>query len=430
MATPAGRTGTGKGASSGDEDKDDASAKAAFALVPARASTAAIDYSTSEGIKLFNTATASLYKSGDDRFDCEADGLPDFLQLVEDRSSMLGYDAIFSIPEDVEDPKSRTRNFLKNHGALKLTQVQDHAEDYVKTETRMAQESAQLYYCLMNSLSPAGRAKISIWASRYTISGVTAGVPLLKVIIMESDIDTQATAVYIRQQLSSLDDHMKKVDSDIAKFNQHVRTLIRDLRRRRESSTDVLTNLFKGYKAASDKVFVEYIERKEEMYEEGEKLTVDALMHLAANKYKSRLRKNEWNAPSQEETKILALEAKIKTLEGRQRKRKADSNDSTTDKKRSKDTPTKLGTPRPAWMTVPPTKTEMGKPKTVKGKEYWWCVPRKVWARHHPKDCKLQTPKLPNEDKRKKDARRLKFDAAMEAIANTNSDNDTSNSSE
>ena len=80
---------------------------------------------------------------------------------------------------------------------------------------------------------------------------------LLKVIIRESDVDTQATAAFIRQQLSSLDEYIGTVDSDIKKFNTHVKSLTRNLKRRRQQSTDVLANLFKGYKAASDKVFVE-----------------------------------------------------------------------------------------------------------------------------------------------------------------------------
>ena len=80
---------------------------------------------------------------------------------------------------------------------------------------------------------------------------------LLKVIIRESDFHTQATAAFIRQQLAALDEYIGTVDSDIKKFNTHVNSLTRDLERRRQKSTDVLTNLFKGYKAASDKVFVE-----------------------------------------------------------------------------------------------------------------------------------------------------------------------------
>ena len=39
-------------------------------------------------------------------------------------------------------------------------------------------------------------------------------------------------------------------------------------------------------------------------------MTADSLMNLAANKYKIRLRRNDWNPKSESKTKILALEAK------------------------------------------------------------------------------------------------------------------------
>ena len=128
----------------------------------------------------------------------------------------------------------------------------------------MAQESAQLYYAIMNYLSATGRAKISVWNADYTMPNGPDGLMLLKVITRKSDVDTQATAAFICQQLASLDEYIGTVDSDIKKFNTHVKSLTCDLERRRQKSTDVLTNLFKGCKAASDKVFVEYIIRKEE----------------------------------------------------------------------------------------------------------------------------------------------------------------------
>ena len=43
-------------------------------------------------------------------------------------------------------------------------------------------------------------------------------------------------------------------------------------------------------------------------------MTADYLMDLAANKYKIRLRRNAWNAKSESETKILALESKLMYL--------------------------------------------------------------------------------------------------------------------
>ena len=44
-------------------------------------------------------------------------------------------------------------------------------------------------------------------------------------------------------------------------------------------------------------------------------MTIDALMNLAANKYKIRLQRDEWNSKSESETKIIALEAKLMSLQ-------------------------------------------------------------------------------------------------------------------
>ena len=44
-------------------------------------------------------------------------------------------------------------------------------------------------------------------------------------------------------------------------------------------------------------------------------MTTDSLMNLAANKYKIRLRHNEWNTKYESETKILSLESKLMSLQ-------------------------------------------------------------------------------------------------------------------
>ena len=67
-----------------------------------------------------------------------------------------------------------------------------------------------------------------------------------------------------------------------------------------------------GYKAASDKKFVECIEHKEEAYEDGEDMTPTILMHLTSNKYKTYKVWQVWNAPTEEDDNIIALEAELK----------------------------------------------------------------------------------------------------------------------
>jgi hypothetical protein len=52
----------------------------AFSLAPALANGGVIDYSTSEGIKIYSAATSSLVE--DPLFDCDSEGLSHFLGKV------------------------------------------------------------------------------------------------------------------------------------------------------------------------------------------------------------------------------------------------------------------------------------------------------------------------------------------------------------
>jgi hypothetical protein len=380
---------------------------------------AVIDYSTSEGIKFFQSATSSLYKESSELFDCTPDGLEDFLQLVKDRSQVMAYHDIYQINDTTQNP-SVLRHFLSNYGALSIEDVRASVITYINAADRKAQESFQLYQALMNSLSAAGRAKVTIWATDYTINDLPSGVLLLKKIIQVSMIDTNATAAYIRTQLSSLDNYIITMGSDITKFNQHVKSLVLQLQKRRETSNDLLTNLFKGYRACDDRKFVEYIEKKQEAYEEGEDIDPDRLMALAENKYKLRLQNNEWKTPSEEQTKILALEAKIKSMENKSKDKKADKKDSKKGKDAGKKKEGKDGKAKkdkPKWMTTPPTGDQ--KTKTVDGKKYHWCPAHEAWVIHTPQECRL-TKKNGKESGKSGDdnnKKKLSFAKSLQAAA-------------
>ena len=59
--------------------------------------------------------------------------------------------------------------------------------------SRHAQDSAQLFHCLLASLSPEGLSKVTVWEQDYMVEDMGSGTLLLKVIIRESDINTNAT---------------------------------------------------------------------------------------------------------------------------------------------------------------------------------------------------------------------------------------------
>ena len=174
---------------------------------------------------------------------------------------------------------------------------------------------------------------------------------------------------------------MESVASNIEKFNQHVRTLLRGLRRRRQRTDehDLIANLFKGYKAAFDGSFVEYIVRKEEEYKEGAKTTSNKLMALALDKYTHRVRSGKWKKPSEQTAKVLAMEARLEKIQlgnkklkaKKKAKSKGQSNrtksNSTQSQEKNNMAQKKI---RPEWMFKPPTEDERKKAKKVSGKKY------------------------------------------------------------
>ena len=140
-----------------------------FVLVPAQATHNVIDYRTREGQLLFWSATQNLYSESSEMFDCDPDKLMDFIQLVEYHSNMLGYQYLFLVTDNSEPANPVGRPFLQNYGILSLEQVQVNAAKYALAQGSIAQESAQLYYAIMNSLSATGRSKIGVWSTDYTM---------------------------------------------------------------------------------------------------------------------------------------------------------------------------------------------------------------------------------------------------------------------
>ncbi len=104
-----------------------------------------------------------------------------------------------------------------------------------------------------------------------------------------------------------------------------------------EISNDLFVNLFKGYKAASDRRFIAYIEKKDDDYKDGSlSITPQQLMTLAKNRYKVLVEKGLRNARSAQEEKFLALEATINRLQNANHSNKRASGTSTDNQSEDK----------------------------------------------------------------------------------------------
>ena len=366
-----------------------------FALSPAMANNGIIDFSTVQGRKMYSSATSKL---SEDLYDCNAEDLYAFLKAIRERAREYGWDTdgvgIMSIPDDPQNP-TEFKSLIDNHGEIDIESVRVFEESYIRGRSRSAQDAAMLYRCLMNSISKEGKRKILVWEDQYQLGQYGSGNLLLKIIVRESHLDTNATSASIRKKLTNLDKYLPTIGQDITKFNTYIKLLVDGLRSRGEITNDLLINLFKGYSACSDREFIEYIKRKEDSFEEGNEITPDQLMKYADEKYKTLLQKGTWNAPDANEEKILALQVEINKLKNKSAR---------SNKKGSKGTQ-KARKEKPAWFNARPSDGDLSTPKEWNGKVWHYCHKdtggkcNGVWRQHLPAECKGKAHKFVPKEK-------------------------------
>jgi len=371
-----------------------------FALTPGLVTQNFLDYRTTSAQKIFKNACSALPTT----FDMKPENLKVFLSEIGLRSITYGWHPVLNISENPGQANAASHSLLTEYGRISVEQVRTNAQVYFGQPVRAAQDDRMLYNCIMESLSKEAKDKVLLLTSEYHIGNQPCGALFLKVVIRESHVDTNATLRHIRAGLSSLDSYMTQVDSDIDKFNQHVRGLIDALHARGARTEDLISNLFKGYAAASDKTFTAYIAKKEDEYDEGQDINADTLMLLAENKYKAMVEGKRWNAPDAQMEKIIALEAQIKKMSNSNKGKKDNKKGNKATERTSNTSKSQKKKGKPAWMTVKP---KVGDPnqKVVDKKTYYWCPKHQSWGIHKPQECRgkgkgpANKPKDKQEDK-------------------------------
>ena len=98
---------------------------------------------------------------------------------------------------------------------------------------------------LLNSVSEDFHVKILANTNDYDVMGHKSGCLVFKVMMAKAIVNTKATSTLYRERLMAQDEHMVRVKSDIAKFNQYVRVNMKGLEARGEAMDDVMISLFK-----------------------------------------------------------------------------------------------------------------------------------------------------------------------------------------
>ena len=122
-----------------------------FALSPASIDNEIIDYSSSEGMKLYSKAIAPLSIP----FGLEAAKLNSFLQLFRARADSSNWWPTLTFTQDGQE-----YNLVDHYGILKKSTIKAKGLSYTGRPTRDAQNSEQIYQCLLHSLTEAAQNKV------------------------------------------------------------------------------------------------------------------------------------------------------------------------------------------------------------------------------------------------------------------------------
>jgi hypothetical protein len=192
---------------------------------------------------------------------------------------------------------------------------------------------------------------------------------------------------------------MASVDGTVELFNQHVKEVVAGLRARRESTDELIVNLFKAYRVVGDSEFSRYMKNKRDTYDDEEDVQPDPLMSVALAKSQSLIESGVWNMMSPDQERLVALLSEVNMLKDRKLKLSKDTQGSKKGKK-PEDKGKCKRTPKPskkksnedkwAWKKVPP---QTGEPKTKRmpgfDKDHHWCDDHQAWTVHLSEDCAL-----------------------------------------
>ena len=388
---------------------------------------AVIDFSTTEGRKLFTTGTAPILP----KYDGDQQELMIFLSHLSNKGEVLGWtDTIFKINTGTAAVPVE-KNLTQEYGLITLDQCKAKAAVFLAevAGNRATQSSNMLRLCLAGSVTNELLTKILMREDQYTITAqgrqIQDGSSMLKVLISIVCIETRATVAIIRMSLQTLPDKMIEMGSNVTEFNIFVNKQIRSLNTRGQNTEDLLISLFRAYLAVQDSAFVKYITDVESKYEDGTivELTPAALMITAEDKYKIMLQKKTWQAPTKEEEKLVVLQAAYDALEKKTSNLKKAPPARTPRSDRSQRNPRTKEKEDWAWKNIAPKDGE----KTtcnVNGKDWVYCPNhgelKWVLKKNHKDGCTLAPG---YKAKKGSDPKALKY---AKALAHIKEDDDDS----
>jgi hypothetical protein len=163
-----------------------------------------------------------------------------------------------------------------------------------------------------------------------------------------------------------------------------------------------LVNLFAALGSVPDPSFQAYVERiKDDCNKDNEHVTANYLMSRCEIKCKTLQRSGNYNVPSKEEEKIIALSAEVDRMKAMSSVLQAKIASQQSDRGGGRGDGchggrggwgTRANTGVWAWKDVPPPPPGSLHTKVVESKTYHWCPKHLTWCTHTPEDCHMEAP--------------------------------------
>jgi hypothetical protein len=246
-----------------------------FAINPAGAGADPWDFMSGHGLKVYIAITepfTPLYNG-------EQALLNDFLRKIANRAESFGFSAILRIPDD----NGRDRDITREHGGLTLLNIRTAGIANLQAQGRNHQASEMLRKLIQVSITSKTADRLFHRRENYTVDIAAPAIanappnpPILREdgpcmlyeLIAMVSVETRATVAMLESKLDDLPAIMRAVKSNIQDFNAEVEAIIDALHARNAPVPELRNKLFKGYQASGDTVFVRYIQRKQEEYQD------------------------------------------------------------------------------------------------------------------------------------------------------------------
>jgi hypothetical protein len=175
-------------------------------------------------VRLYDKAIKPITKKGG-AFDLSSGCLFMLLSMFAGRAKEWGWNSpvlgILNISEDANDVNSPTNSLLESYGRISLDRIRAFERTYIHTHEQTAQDTEMMSKCLLASLTEDALARVMLVKDKYHDGGEPSGNLLLRVIIRESSLDSNATATVICTKLSMFEHYMPTVKSNIKVFNTY-----------------------------------------------------------------------------------------------------------------------------------------------------------------------------------------------------------------